>query len=290
MLRNLAIHLALLSALLGLGGCRDNAHPTLQLPTAITAALRDAGGDGGAHAQSCADHYVGGSAPQIVNAKLSRQTNELCFNVFSVMHSGVTRTPLWSAEHLEAGNLAAAQELSRENSFHAEPRLNARQRAELSDYARSGFDRGHMAPNGDMPDRDSQRDSFSLANIVPQDGENNRHLWAAIEGAVRKMAKQEGELYVVTGPAFLGSDLRKVGNVLVPTHLYKLVYSPRQKAGAAWLVENTADATANVVPVPELERIVGIDLLPALSAAQKERVLRLPTVRADGGRRAKRRD
>src|SRR5205823_2220464 len=160
------------------------------------------------------------------------------------------------------------------NSFHPEERLPQGQRAELSDYARSGYDRGHMAPNGDMPDRDSQRDSFSLANIVPQDGENNRHLWAAIEGAVRKMAKKEGDLYVVTGPAFLGSDLRKVGNVLVPTHLYKLVYSPRQKAGAAWLVENTAGATANVVPVPELERIIGIDLLPALSAAQKERVLR----------------
>jgi endonuclease G len=198
--------------------------------------------------------------------------------VFSVLHSGITRTPLWSAEHLQAQNIAAAQELSRENSFHAESRLPAGQRAELADYSRSGYDRGHMAPNGDMPDRDSQRDSFSLANIVPQDGENNRNLWAGIEGAVRKMAKKEGDLYVVTGPAFLGADLKKIGNVLVPTHLYKLVYSPRQRAGAAWFVENTADAKANVIPIPELERIIGINLLPALSDAEKERVLALPEV------------
>jgi endonuclease G len=190
------------------------------------------------------------------------------------MHSGVTRTPLWSAEHLEAHKVESAQAAVAREFL---PRRNApagRQRAELADYSRSGFDRGHMAPNGDMPDRDSQRDSFSLANIVPQDGENNRHLWAGIEGVVRKMAKKEGELYVVTGPAFLGSNLRKVGKVLVPTHLYKLVYSPRQKAGAAWFVENTADARANVIPIPELERIIGIDLLPALSAEEKERVLR----------------
>jgi endonuclease G len=229
--------------------------------------------------QSCTDHFVGGDAPQFTNRKLAADTRELCFNVFTVMHSGITHTPLWSAEHLQAGNVAAAGQLTRENVFHPETRLPAGERAELSDYARSGFDRGHMAPNGDMPDRDSQYDSFSLANMVPQDGENNRHLWAAIEGAVRKLARRDGELYVVTGPAFLGSDVKRIGKVLVPTHLYKLVWDPRQKAGAAWFVENSADAKANVVPIPELERIIGINLLPALSDQEKERVLDLPAVR-----------
>jgi endonuclease G len=229
--------------------------------------------------QSCPSHYVGGQSPRIVNPKLGAATRELCFNVFGVMHSGVTRTPLWSAEHLRPDNIEAAQDLSRENSFHAEPRLPPGQRAELADYARSGFDRGHMAPNGDMPDRASQRDSFSLANIVPQDGENNRHVWAAIEGAVRKMAKREGDLYVITGPAFLGSNLRQVGKVIVPSHLYKVVYSPRQKAGAAWFIANQADAKPNVIPIPELERIIGINLLPALSERDKERMLKLPKIR-----------
>jgi endonuclease G len=273
--RRLAVPLVLLASLLALGGCHRNEHPASNAPVATA---------GGAAAQSCADHFVGGDAPQLTNPKLSARTQQLCFKLFSVMESGVTRTPLWSAEHLEATNLAAAQQLSRENSFHPEERLPAGQRAELSDYARSGFDRGHMAPNGDMPDRESQHDSFSLANMVPQNGENNRHLWASIEGAVRKMARREGDLYVVTGPAFLGSDLQRVGNVLVPTHLYKLVWSPRQKAGAAWFVENTADAKPNVIPIPELERIIGINLLPALSDQEKERMLDLPKVRVNAGR------
>jgi endonuclease G len=262
-----------LASLLSLGAChRESTNLPAPRPHAEASV-------GAPQPQSCADHFVDGQAPRITNPKLDKATEALCFNVFSVLHSGITRTPLWSAEHLQAQNIAAAQELSRENSFHSEPRLPSSQRAELADYARSGYDRGHMAPNGDMPDRDSQRDSFSLANIVPQDGENNRNLWAGIEGAVRKMAKKEGDLYVVTGPAFLGSDLRKIGNVLVPTHLYKLVYSPRQRAGAAWFVENTADAKANVIPIPELERIIGINLLPALSDADKERVLALPEIR-----------
>ncbi len=296
MLRQKLSWAILLAGLFALGGCHGESGQPQRAPHAAPAHAQSDGpgrkpasrqAQSAPAPQSCADHYVGGDAPQIVNPKLAVATRELCFNVFTVMHSGVTRTPLWSAEHLEADNLAAAQELKRDDSFHAEPRLPAAQRAELADYARSGFDRGHLAPNADMPDRASQRDSFSLANIVPQNGENNRNLWAGIEGAVRSMAKREGELYVVTGPAFLGTNLQKVGNVLVPTHLYKLVYSPRQKAGAAWFVENQPDARANVVPVPELERIVGINLLPALSDAEKERVLRLPTIRERKKKRAR---
>jgi endonuclease G len=227
----------------------------------------------------CPAHYVDGRPPEIRNPKLASATRELCYGEFGIMHSGLTRTPLWSAEFLQSGQVMAAKTLSRENSFHAEPRLPPGQRAELSDYARSGFDRGHMAPNGDMPDRASQHESFTLANMVPQDGDNNRHVWAGIEGAVRKMAQKEGALYVITGPAFLGAQLRKVGNVIVPSHLYKVVYSPRQKAGAAWFVENQPDAQPRVLSIPELERMIGIDLLPSLDAGRKERLLRLPKLR-----------
>ena len=237
-------------------------------------------------AGDCPSHYVDGRLPEIRNPKLATATRELCFGVFGVMHSGVTRTPLWSAEYLKADNLEAASDLSRENSFHAEPQLPLSQRAELSDYARSGFDRGHMAPNGDMPDRQSQRESFTLANMVPQDADLNRHAWAGIEGLVRKMAKKEGALYVITGPAFIGTSLRRIGNVMVPSHVYKLVYSPRQRAGAAWFMENRAQARQQAISIAALEAAIGIDLLPSLSPRQKETMLRLPDVKrkksADG--------
>jgi endonuclease G len=228
---------------------------------------------------NCPSFYVDGRLPEIRNAKMNAATTELCYGVFGVMHSAITRTPLWSAEHLTAENIEAAKNLSRENSFHTESRLPPFARAELSDYARSGYDRGHMAPNGDMPDRRSQHESFTLANMVPQDADNNRHVWAGIEGAVRKLAQKEGNLYVITGPAFIGGNLQKVGNVLVPTHLYKLVYSPRQRAGAAFFIENRADAGYAMLSIAQLESRVGIDLLPTLSANEKNAMLRLPKVK-----------
>ncbi|TFW11327.1 DNA/RNA non-specific endonuclease [Massilia arenosa] len=234
---------------------------------------------GAALAGECPAHYLDGRTPEIRNAKLATATRELCYGVFGVMHSGLTRTPLWSAEYLKADAIASAQTLSRENSFHPEERLPRSERAELKDYARSGFDRGHMSPNGDMPDRRSQYESFTLANMVPQDADNNRHVWAGIEGAVRKMAKKDGALYVLTGPAFVGAQLQKVGNVLVPTHLYKAVWSPRQRAGAAWFVENSGWGEVRVMPVAELEQVIGINLLPSLSEQQKRQMLKLPKVK-----------
>ncbi len=235
-----------------------------------------AGAAAAASAEACPQHYVAGQAPRILNEKMARATRELCYNVFGIMHSGVTRTPLWSAEHLTERNIESAEDLSRENSFHPETRLPKGQRAELADYARSGFDRGHMAPNGNMPDRTSQYQSFTLANMVPQDADNNRHVWAGIEAAVRRMVKKEGDLFVITGPAFIGSDLRKVGNVLVPSHLYKVVYSPRQRAGGAWFVANQADAKPQTMTIAQLESRIGIDLIPSLSKQQKQVMLRLP--------------
>lgn len=243
---------------------------------AVAAALLAAGA---AQAASCPVHYLDGRAPEIQNRKLAAGTQELCYGVFGIVHSGVTRTPLWSAEYIRADNLKRAQGLDRDDKFHAEARLPRSQRAELADYARSGFDRGHLAPSADMPDRRTQRESFSLANMVPQDRDHNRHIWAPIENAVRSMARKEGELYVITGPAFLGANLKKVGNVIVPSHMYKVVYSPRQKLAAAWFTENRAEAPINVIPVAELERIVGIELLPSLSERQKERMLRLPKIK-----------
>lgn len=228
---------------------------------------------------TCPGHYVDGKAPEFRNQKLAVNTQELCYGVFGIMHSGVTRTPLWAAEHLTADSVEQARDLDRENSFHPEERLPRQYRAELSDYARSGFDRGHMAPNGDMPDRQSQHESFTLANMVPQDGDNNRHVWAGIEQAVRKLAKKEGDLYVITGPAFLGTDLRKIGNVLVPSHLYKVVYSPRQRAGGAYFVENRPDVQYVTMTVAELEQKIGINLLPSLTPQQKQTMLKLPTAK-----------
>jgi endonuclease G len=225
----------------------------------------------------CPEHYAGGAAPEFISEKLAHHTAELCFEAYAVMHSGVSRTPLWSAEHLNRARVSDAKAMKRRNTFHPEGQLPPNERAELRDYARSGFDRGHMSPSGDMPDETAQYESFSLANIIPQDPENNQRLWADIEEQTRYLAAHRGELYVITGPMFEGESLRRInGRVLVPTHVFKAVYDPIRRQAGAYIAPNTGGAEYETVPIAELERRINIDLFPGLSPEVKQRKMNLP--------------
>jgi len=233
---------------------------------------------------SCPATFAGGLAPALAKASLARDTREICLQSFTVLHSGVTRTPLWSAEHLTRASVSAARGMDRTNAFHPEASLQPPGRAELSDYARSGYDRGHMAPSGDMPDAVSQEQSFTLANMVPQDPDNNRNLWASIETAVRDLAAREGEAYVVTGPAFRGETLKSLkGRVLVPTDVWKAVYVPRTGMAGAYLAPNDASGEWKAVSLAQLREATGIDAFPSLPESAKVAVPDLP--RPSGTRR-----
>ena len=239
----------------------------LALPPAAAAAAPTA----------CPGQFLRGEPPTLANLKLARDTRELCFSAFVVLHSGVTRTPLWSAEHLTPGRVRAAEALPRKNSFHAEPALPKDERAELADYEGSGYDRGHMAPDADMPDAQAEHESFSLANMVPQDARLNRGVWARIEEAVRGLAVRDGEVYVVTGPIFRGENLKALnGRVLVPTEVYKAVFDPKLGQAGAYVAENADDTKLREVSVAQLRDESGIDMFPGLPEATKARAIDLP--------------
>jgi len=224
---------------------------------------------------SCANVYSNNTAPDILNTKLTPKTKELCYSEFAVMHSGLSRTPLWSAEHLYGAKLNV--KVGRSNDFHPEDRLSTDDRAELSDYARSGYDRGHMSPARDFNTPQSESECFTLANMVPQDHDNNTKLWSGLEEATRSLAKQRGELYVITGPIFMGTALKRIGGrVLVPTKIYKAIYDPASGQGAAYLVDNAPGNNYQVVSIAQIEQLSNIKLFPKMSLVSKQSPMALP--------------
>jgi endonuclease G len=230
-----------------------------------------------AAATSCPQHFAAGQAPDILREALRTKSAEICMEAFAVTHSGLSRTALWSAERLTKASIASGQRVDRVDDFHEEDALPAADRASLSDYRGSGYDRGHLAPAADMPTETAQQESFSLVNMVPQDPGTNRGVWAGVEAEIRKLATTYGEVYVVTGPVFSGAKLKSLkGRVAVPTHVFKAVYIPAAGAASAYVATNDGTAAVSVLSVAALSSMISIDPFPGVPAATKAAAVSLP--------------
>lgn len=218
--------------------------------------------------QACTRFFAQGTAPRIPT-RLTATARPLCYDAFAVLHSGATKTPIFVAERLNRDQLQDAKGEKRTDRFFADSRLPASERAQLEDYKRSGYSRGHMAPAADMPTAQAMAQSFSLANMVPQAPINNQRAWAGIEQATRKYAmRAEGDVYVITGPVYENNP-EKIGRgqVWVPKYLFKLVYD--EAKGRAWAhwIENRDDARAGPpISYAELVKRTGLEFLPGAKA------------------------
>ena len=94
------------------------------------------------------------------------------------------------------------------------------------DYSNSGWDRGHMAPAGDMKwSEKAMYESHYLSNVCPQNKELNGGLWHRLEQMIRSWAIQEGSLYIACGP-IMDETPETIGiynKVSVPTAFFKVV-------------------------------------------------------------------
>ena len=221
-------------------------------PNPATASLGPTDGD------ICKAHLPMGTSPKLDNPKWADGLTVLCFSEYTVAFSPKTKTALWSAEYLTRARLDSARTFKRRNTFHEEPLLPVQARSTLKDYVRSGYDRGHLSPSGDASNPASQNETFSLANIVPQEPNNNRHVWQSIESGSRNYVKEHGALNVITGPLFIGAKISFINDrVAVPTHLWKLVYDPVKKSGGVFLVQNIDTKDINWQSIAEFEQFSG---------------------------------
>lgn len=239
---------------------------------------------------TCGHMFPGGVAPRIVNTSYASVVtptyDELCYRSFAIGHSGYTRTAIWVSEVLDPQKIEMASRIERDSSFSADDRLAPDRRSELDDYRGSGYDRGHLAPSADMPSRESQQESFRLSNIVPQDGSMNGGTWRELEMDVRREARRR-KVYVVTGPIFENADKALRKRVLVPTSLYKAMFSV-DKGAVVYVVSNDRSARVRMLSLEQFATVYGIDPFPALTGLVRSHNIGLSpipeeAVNGDGG-------
>ena len=162
---------------------------------------------------------------------------------------------------------------SRTNDFREDPVVETGS-ADPIDYKRSGYDRGHLCPAGDMTlSQEAMSETFFMSNMSPQVPSFNRGIWKKLEEQVRIWGARE-VIWVVTGPVF--KDVKGeigVNKVTVPGYYYKVVYSPSRKEMIGFIMPNAQSKKSivdYVVSVDSVEVFTGLDFFPQLPDALED--------------------
>lgn len=180
-----------------------------------------------------------------------------------------THEPNWVAWELLGSEVTG--ESGREPGFLVDPEIDGCALPE--DYRNTGFDRGHMAPAGDMKwHPQAMRESFYMTNICPQSPDLNRGAWKKLEEKCRQRAEVDSSLVIICGPVFdkSGPAARICGTgVAVPQSFFKVILAPfvEHPWAIGFIMPNgyvDGGMQKAAVPVDQVETLTGYDFFSAL--------------------------
>lgn len=140
------------------------------------------------------------------------------------------------------------------------------------EYSNSGYDRGHMAPAGDMKwDSEAMNDAFYMTNMVPQAKALNSGAWKTLEEKCRQWAKKFGEVNIVCGPVIDGDPIEYIGDskIYVPRKFFKVIIAPNANPalGIGFIMPNAkvkGGMQPCAVTIDSVETLTGFDFFSSL--------------------------
>lgn len=196
---------------------------------------------------------------------------------FLVGYNEQLRNPAWVA--YRAFKTSAESPSPRPESFNVDTRTRAR--VTPQEYSNSGYDRGHMAPNlaiSVLYGKKAQEETFLMSNILPQSPDLNRKVWRDLEASIlKRYARRFGEVWVITGPVYLQTPLRTIGNgIAVPDACFKILVDEHEQGlrALAFLIPQDVHGDENptqfLTSIRAIEQQTGLNFFPNLPAdAQK---------------------
>lgn len=197
---------------------------------------------------------------------------------FLVGYSDKRGNPLWVSYKLTSVPENAPR-LKRPTRFTSDWRtIN---RVNHQDYDKSGYDRGHLAPNyaiSSLYGKEAQLETFLLTNISPQKPNLNRKLWQRLEEIeIKYFTQLSSTIWVITGPVFDDKIeyLKSAHNVEIPDAFYK-VYAMQKDNNIyllAFLMPQTVKGNEPLdrylVTVDKIEELSGLDFFHELSDTEE---------------------
>ena len=145
---------------------------------------------------------------------------------YTLSYTEKWRIPNWVAWELLSSELYG--DFDRAEKFGPDPSWKGRQ-AYDRDYVGSGWDRGHMAPSGDMKwSSQTMKECFYLTNICPQNHNLNSGVWNDLEKQTRKEAKYYGRVWICCGPIVdRGKGTIGSNKVMIPDGFFKALLAQK---------------------------------------------------------------
>ncbi len=179
--------------------------------------------------------------------------------------------PEWVAYVMTRAQLNT-KHVPRSNNFRIDPLVTTKS-ATKWDYKRSGYDRGHLVPAGDMGfDSKAMSETFFMSNMSPQIRHFNGGVWRELEEQTRDWARKYKKIYVVSGPVLTEEPIDEIGenNVAVPSAYYKVIldYTDPEVKGIGFVLPNEVSNRPLqdfAMSIDDVEKRTGIDFFPNLS-------------------------
>ena len=197
-------------------------------------------------------------------AQTQRTAQPICREAYLVAYDAPVKIPAYVAYTLLPQNALGC--FPRTNAFVADASLNGTG-ARPDDYAGTGYDKGHAAPDGDLSwSQQVEYESFLMTNMYPQHGSLNRGIWKLLETSIRGWAVQTNQSYTIYVGAFYGASDPTIGaGVIVPHGYYKIVINNNTKQIAGWAFPHTKpyvnlgnDLTKFRLPITQIEQTAGV--------------------------------
>ena len=192
---------------------------------------------------------------------------------YTLGYSEAHEQAAWVCYVLSNTECAGGEE--RASSFYVDKAVTTGS-ANDADYKSSGYDRGHLAPAGDMGFSEStMKESFFYSNMSPQVPRFNRGIWKKLEAQVRTWGSLYGSILVLTGPV-LSDSLPTIGpnKVAIPESYYKIIVNAAVKPPQAigFILKNEPSSkklSSFVVTIDDIEALTGLDFLSAIPATDQ---------------------
>lgn len=216
--------------------------------------------DGNAHYSRdlCVPRFVDGTEHQIVK-----------HDGYTLSYNNDTRNADWVGYELTGEEVQGVVE--RGENFEPDPLVRGPQACD-SDYKKSGWDRGHLAPAADMKwSKKAMNESFYLSNVSPQDKQLNRGTWKKLEELCRDKAELYGRVIIIAGPLFYDKKPCYIGEnrVRVPDAFFKVLLSDYRgkHRTIGFLFDNKGGKSKlkeHATTVDRVEELTGLDFFAQL--------------------------